>query len=366
MRTSIVPSLVAITALSLAGAGAQTPPPVEALDGVDPVLLLKTGKETFGRSAFKSQHGRFVYLFASADTKAEFDTNPERYVIQMNGACARMGSGSGNQSNYAVVDGRIYIFASDGCQKAFVSAPARFLPRAPVPMPADAAAVAAGQALLDRAARAHGGDRLDALASYTEFYDVPAPMAAATAARVTIVWRYPDTYRAERTFRMDDRQMRVVTLLSDGQGWSGPSDAPQLRPVNPVVIPGLQQQARALIVPLLRLRSAPGTKVAALPQATVDGVRLDRVRLVREGLDVTLSIDPASGRVHSTTAIDRGPDSGFGEFVVYLGDYREVDGVLIPFSQKALFDGRAEATRVLGSAAVNPALDPALFRAGRQ
>ena len=124
---------------------------------------------------------------------------------------------------------------------------------------------------------------------------------------------------------------------------------------------------RRLILPLLRTRSAPGTRVAALPPATVDGVRLDRVRMVREGLDVTLNLDPGSGRVHSTTAIDRGTESAFGEVVVVFGDYREVDGLLVPFSEKGWFDGQAEAflSRSLESAAVNPVVDPALFKARR-
>ena len=367
MISSIVSGLVTMTlALTLASPASQAPPPAEALDGVDTVLLLKTGKETFGKATFKSQHGRFVYLFASADTKAEFDADPARYAIQMNGACARMESATGNPSNYAVVDGKIYIFASDNCHKAFVAAPARFLRKPAAPLPSDAAAVTAGRALLDRAAQAHGGAKLDAVMSYTESYVAPTANPMPSPPRVTTTWRYPDAVRSERSFQMGDRRMTIVTLLTDEGGWNGPADAPQLNPLNPVAIPGTQQQMRRLVLPLLRMRHAAGTQMAALPPATVEGVRVERVRVVRNGLDVTLNIDTASGRVHSTTAIDRGTESAFGEVVTIFGSYREVDGVLVPYTEKGLFDGRPEAIldRALETAVVNPAVDPALFRAG--
>ena len=202
--------------------------------------------------------------------------------------------------------------------------------------------------------------------SYTESYVAATANPMPSPPRITTTWRYPDAVRSERSFEMGGRSVTIVTLLAGGEAWNSPSDAPRLMPVNPVSIPGMQQQMRRLIVPVLRTRHAPGTKVAALPATTVDGVRLDRVRLVRDGLDVTLNIDPASGRVHSTTAIDRGTDGAFGEVVVLFGDYREIDGVLVPYSERGLFDGRAEATlgRVLQSAVVNPAVDPALFRGG--
>ena len=366
MHKSAIRLMSMIVMLSVVPLRAQAPPPAaEALDGVDTVLLLKTGKETFGKAAFKSEYERFTYLFASADTKAEFDAAPARYAIQMNGACARMGSGTGNPSNYAVVDGKIYIFASDACQKAFVAAPARFIPKPPPPLPSNADAQAAGRALLDRAAQAHGGAKLDALTAYTESYVVATANPMPSPPRVTTTWRLPDGVRSERSFQMGGRATTIVTLLADGTGWNGPVDAP-LSPTNPVSLPGLQQQMRRLILPLLRTRNAPGTKIAALPPATVEGVRLDRVRLVRDGLDVTLNIDPASGRVHSTTAIDRGTDAAFGEVVVIFGDYREVDGLLVPFSEKGMFEGQPEPflSRHLDSAVANPAIDPALFKAG--
>lgn len=367
MKSSVCNSLIAaFVVVSLTSTAAQAPPPLEALDGVDTVLLLKTGKETFGKAAFKSEHGRFTYLFASAETKAEFDAAPERYAIQMNGACARMGSATGNPSDYAVVDGKIYIFASDECHKLFVAAPGRFLLGPAPPMPSDARAASAGKALLDRAAAAHGGARLDALTSYAESYLPVTANPMPSPPRVSMTWRFPDGVRLERTFDMNGKPMTIATVLAGGEGWNGPTDAPQLRPMNPVGVPGLERQTGRLLIPLLRNRNAQGTKVAALGPAVVEGAAVERVRLVRGALDVTVNIDQASGRVHSIAAIDRGLESAFGQILTVLTDFREVDGVLVPFTERATFDGKPAPTlsRSLQSAVINPPVDPGSFKGG--
>ena len=105
-------------------ATAQTPPVVDALDGVDPVVLLQQNKEVFGKSEFSSVWGRFRYLFSTAETKATFEKEPAKYEIALNGQCARMGKTVyGNPSDYFIHDGKIYIFGSDDCHKQFAAAP---------------------------------------------------------------------------------------------------------------------------------------------------------------------------------------------------------------------------------------------------
>src|SRR5919106_1006110 len=142
---------IATLAMSIAAAQ-QGPAPVEALDGVDTVILLKQGKEVFGKQAFRSEYGRFTYLFSSAETKAEFDKTPGKYAVQMGGLCARMGKTvTGNPSDYLVHDGKIYIFGSDACHKSFASAPDKYLPKPAAAMPRDPASTERGLALLDKA-----------------------------------------------------------------------------------------------------------------------------------------------------------------------------------------------------------------------
>jgi hypothetical protein len=122
------------------------------------------------------------------------------------------------------------------------------------------------------------------------------------------------------------------------------------------------------LVALLRMRNEPDVKVAALGATTVNATNLERVRVVRGGVDITLLIDPASGRVHSTQYFDRKSDGEYGEIALAYGDYRSVEGVLVPFVEKGTFNGMPHPglTRTLESASVNGAVDAALFTAPAQ
>ncbi len=127
--------LATLVLLLSSGALAAQQPKDDALDGLDPVLLVG-GKEVPGKSALSVTRGDFVYLFSTADTKAAFERDPARYEIQLGGLCAKMGkTAGGNPSDFIVHDGKIYIFGSDDCHKKFQAAPSKYLetPAAPSP-----------------------------------------------------------------------------------------------------------------------------------------------------------------------------------------------------------------------------------------
>lgn len=101
--------------------------------GHDPVRLAE-GREVAGLESLEVTHGRYRYLFESAETKARFLKDPEAYAIQLDGACAFMAitgapPGSGEPSRYWVHDHRIYIFASENCRNSFKADPRRYLPK---------------------------------------------------------------------------------------------------------------------------------------------------------------------------------------------------------------------------------------------
>ena len=196
--------------------------PSDALDGVDTVVLLKQGKEVFGKSAFRSERGRFTYLFSSAETKAEFDKAPEKYAIQMGGLCARMGrTVTGNPSDYLVHDGKIYIFGSDACHKLFASAPEKYLPKPAAPMPRDTAAATRGRALLDKAARQLAAPKLDTMASYVEMTSETQKRPTGDVQIATRkTWRFPAGARQRTDDDVPDGQKVVFgTLLTPGGAW---------------------------------------------------------------------------------------------------------------------------------------------------
>ena len=59
-----------------------------ALEGYSPVSYLDLELAQMGNKAYKSEHKKVVYYFTSADQKATFDKNPEKYVPQYGGYCA--------------------------------------------------------------------------------------------------------------------------------------------------------------------------------------------------------------------------------------------------------------------------------------
>jgi putative intracellular protease/amidase/YHS domain-containing protein len=111
-------------------AASAVSPPV--LRGLDPVLLAR-GREEPGRGDLVERHGRYTYAFASGETRDEFRSHPERFAIQLDGACAMMaksgaGPGSGDPDRFLVHEGRIYIFASEMCREGFAHDPKSYLP----------------------------------------------------------------------------------------------------------------------------------------------------------------------------------------------------------------------------------------------
>ena len=337
---------------------------LEALDGVDVVTLLTTGREVFGKSTYRSTYDGIDYLFQSADTKAAFDEAPSNYAIQLGGICARMGGVvRGNPADYVVHDGKIYIFGSDICHKLFVGNLEKYIPRPRPAMPSSPDAVARGRALLDKAAAAHGGAALDAATSYVETITTMQNRPTGAVAVVTRnLWRFPDAGRTERTVPMNAGPVTLATVVTSSAAW-GIGMNGQVTPMLPALRSAAEAQAGRRLLPILKKRHDAEAAVAALGPTAVDGVAVERVRVVSGAIDVTVNIDAASGRVQSFAYVDRGDTGQYGSIVVAFQDYRNVEGVMIPFTESATFDGTPSAalSRTLDSAQLNVRLDPGLF-----
>lgn len=363
-RSSVATTLLSILLAAPASAQETADPRPEALDGVDVVVLLREGKEVFGTSAHRATDGTFDYLFSSAETRAEFERAPERYGIQAGGLCARMGGlRTANPSNYVVHDSRIYIFASDSCRETFVRTPAKFIAKDRAPMPDSAAAAEQGRTWLDKAADAHGGAALDKASTYVEsFSTVTQGQSGDVRVASKNAWRFPDRVRLDRTMTMGDAPRTSATLLTPEGTWGISPSGSAVR-VPSAGVETLEQLLGRQLIPLLRRRGAEGTRIAALEAATIDGRQLDRVRVQRGGLDVTLHLDPATGRVHSAAWVGRNDQGEIGDVVMTYSDYRPVDGVLVPFREEATFEGAPAPAlgRTLEQALVNAPLDASLF-----
>jgi YHS domain-containing protein len=337
--------------------------PTEALDGTDPVLLVQ-GKDTLGKPAFRVAHEGFEYLFASAETKAEFEKNPSKYAVQLGGLCARMGkTASGNMSDYLVHDGKIYVFGSDDCHKAFAAAPAKYLAPKPDPVPSTPEALARGRSLVDRAAAALGGQRLDSMTSLVESSSQTLRrMDAEVPVQLKTTWRFPDAVRVERQMTRGDRTMSNAVLLTRDGAWyqSQGQSYPMIRAARSYVA---VEHGRQLVA-LLRARRDKAFVAAALGRASGDGMDLERVRIRHGDLDVVLGLDPASARPRSLAFTDRNDVGTFGRYVLVYDDYRTADGLTLPFAVKGSYNGQPDAAQswTVASVQVNGPIETALFQ----
>jgi YHS domain-containing protein len=358
--TTLVPMVLAGAALAAQMPGGG---PVDALDGLDPVLLVQ-GKEVPGKSAFSAVHGGFTYLFSSADTRTLFERSPEKYALQFGGLCARMGKTTGaNPSDYLVHDGKIYVFGSDECHKRFQANPAKYLPPAARPVPSQAAALAQGRKLLDDAARAMG-PKLDAVTSLVEaFTQVQKRSQGEVQVATTLSWAYPDRARQDRKATLMGKPTGSSTLSIPQGAWYITLQG-QAYPVPAAGRPGLQADFGRHPVALLKNRRRTGLVAAAEGAASIDGTAVQRVRVVDGALDATINLD-AAHRIHSISFVDRNAEGTYGTFTIFYSDYRPVDGLTLPFNVRAMFDGQPEPLQswTVDSIAVNPALDPSTFAA---
>ena len=85
-----------------------------ALQGYSPVSYLDLGLAQKGVKDHKSEHNKVVYYFTSAEQKAAFEKNPNRYLPQYGGYCA-FGVYAGakfrtDPNKFLVKDGKYYLF----------------------------------------------------------------------------------------------------------------------------------------------------------------------------------------------------------------------------------------------------------------
>ncbi|MFQ5627891.1 MAG: hypothetical protein ACE5I1_03955 [bacterium] len=157
-------SAIFIFCLLAFGTHKESSEPVIALKGFDPVALTQ-GKEVQGKEDTSLVRGRYKYLFASEENKALFEKNPEQYMIQMGGACGRMGplSGVGDHDRFYVHNERIYIFASQSCCDNFKANPEIHIDIADTPPTGSKVDEKRGRDLIELALKGFGGaEKIDA------------------------------------------------------------------------------------------------------------------------------------------------------------------------------------------------------------
>jgi YHS domain-containing protein len=331
---------------------------VVPLEGLDPVLLVG-GKEAQGDEQFSVERGQFRYLFAGAETKAAFEKEPGRYEIQLGGACARMGpTVRGNPDLFLVHEGRIYIFGSEDCVKAFKAKPESYLDAGAASAPAAPASEDAkkrGRALVEKAVEAAGGAaRVDGLVSYQEKGTVGSRQGPA-GIKTALLMHFPDKARLEQTYQFGT----IATVVTPAGGfYVTPRGAGDLFEVQRAAY-----EEQFMRSPLSILRARRGAEFAAAGAAKVGDATVEQVDATVGRVRVRLGIDPATGRVLTLAYRGRGGDHTYGQIVRTFSDFRPVGGLTLPFKTTGTFDGEADPTQssTAESIVVNVDLAPALF-----
>lgn len=105
-----------------------------AIDGTDPVAYFTEGRPVEGSSEYSHEWNGATWRFASAENKALFVANPEKYAPQYGGYCAWAVSqgytASTEPENWSIVDGKLYLNYSADVQKKWSKDKAGFIAKA--------------------------------------------------------------------------------------------------------------------------------------------------------------------------------------------------------------------------------------------
>lgn len=301
----------------------------------DAVELVSKGVEVEGKSEHALKRGKHTYWFTSAENKKTFEQDPAKFEIQWGGACARMGplSGEGWARIHSVHDGKLYIFASDPCKKAFVTSPQKFIESAdatPTPTPDEAKR---GRELIDRALQAHGGkDVIARIASYRwrivkegEHNGQPTTESASTLVM------FPTSVRGEATWN----QLIWADIATDSGGFSLSKDS--VEDLASSQVEALRRNAARHLAVILRAAATDDAILQALP---ADKEGTEKVAIAFWGATTTLTLDAKTGRVTAVAYRGRGPSLSVDQIDLTFDDFAMTEGVLLPRKEMGTFGGQ--------------------------
>ena len=319
-------------------------PPLAA-GGLDPVLLAE-GQETPGDPLLSVQHEGLVYRFDSDRTRRAFAAEPDRYAVQLGGACARMGPGvEGDPELFTVHDGKLYLFGTEQCLERFEEEPDRYVLPQLAAIEASRGEMRAARELLAKAAGSLSKKPLHRLPGYRAVGAVErGPRSFAFELRLSAdgaVWRK----------QMAGDDVRVET-------WSGGAGAVDGRrgraPLSPQAQLALLEEARRFDALTLLHTLDLGELTAAIeePSEPSEPSEPGPTRLVRfavpqqagvgGGEQLVLEIDRHSGRVTSLRFRGRGPGGRAGWITRRFDDFRATGGLFVPFRREDTFEGQSE------------------------
>jgi len=123
MRRNILILTTMVMALAVGVSVAEKAAETTALGGYCPVAYVAMEKAVKGNPAISAEYGGEHYVFANADAKKMFETDPSKYHVAYDGYCATaMSMGKRIDSDptlFTLEGGTTYLFSSEEAQKMF-------------------------------------------------------------------------------------------------------------------------------------------------------------------------------------------------------------------------------------------------------
>ena len=192
-----------------------------------------------------------------------------------------------------------------------------------------------GRELIAKAVEGIGGaQRLDALSTYRSEMAMEATMPQGSMAlKAKAAIALPDRLRWELTLPFGTMVQVLNGDASFAQSPQGTTSMPEAQRIQ------LRRALRRLAPVLLQHRDAAGFTAVATGAAEVDGTLVERVHVEIDGDANTLGIDPETGRILSITYRGSSMMGAPGELEERYSDFREVDGLTLPFASVTTFNG---------------------------
>lgn len=323
---------------------------------LDPVAYI-AGQELAGKDDLAIVRGGYRYKFSDATNKQAFEKEPERYEIQLGGACARMGplNPGGPADFYALHAGKIYLFASENCRQTFLTNAEILLESDDPPPDVSDESIRRGRELLNLAVNAMGGaEKIDAIKTYD---DKMFLVAGNDNAWNGLFISFPNSFCQK--FKRNEHGWSMTAAGDaawfDSTERSDPMASSQQRAF-------AREMSRLLLV-IVKSRNLPTFVCSWTGPGEIDNQAVEQVAVALNGATSTVMIDPKTGKILGETYRGRGPNSFLGQVEFAYSDFTTFDGITLPITWKASFNGEyvAEHSGTLDEVHFNPAIDEKMF-----